>query len=107
MSELNSEQVIKVLEHCGNDRPCRKCELHELGNRCIGYLAKNCLSLIDEVKADTAREIFAEIEEGIKSAISALQFENNPIHRNVKHTAYSSLMCFIKTIEQKHTEERE
>jgi hypothetical protein len=52
---------------------------------------------------DIAREIFEEIEEGIKAAISALQFENNPIHRKVKHETYSSLMRFIKTVEQKYT----
>ena len=52
-------------------------------------------------KASTvAREIFEEIEEGVKAAVSALQFNNNPIHRNAKHEAYSSLMCFIKTIEE-------
>lgn len=49
-------------------------------------------------------EVIGEIEEGVKAAISALQFENNPIHRKVKHEAYSSLMRFIKTIKKKHTE---
>ena len=53
--------------------------------------------------SDVAREIFEEIEEGIKAAISALQFENNPIHRKVKHETYSSLMRFTKTVEQKYT----
>lgn len=56
-------------------------------------------------KTEDAREIFEEIEEGIKAAVSALQFENNPIHRQVKHETYSSLMRFIKSIEEKHTEE--
>jgi hypothetical protein len=55
--------------------------------------------------SDVAEEIFAEIEEGIKSAVSALQFETNPIHRKVKHETYSSLMRFVKTIEKKYTEE--
>ena len=55
--------------------------------------------------SEVAREIFVEIEEGVKAAVSALQFENNPIHRKVKHEAYSSLMRFIKTfIEKKYTE---
>lgn len=53
---------------------------------------------------EVARAIFEEIEEGIKAAISSLQFENNPIHRKVRHETYSSLMRFIKTIEKKHTE---
>lgn len=51
-----------------------------------------------------AKEIFEKIEEGIKAAISALQFENNPIHRQVKHETYSRLMCFIKTIEEEYKE---
>ena len=50
-----------------------------------------------------AKEIFDEIEEGIEAAISALQFENNPIHRKVKHETYSKLMRFIKIVEQKYT----
>ena len=52
-----------------------------------------------------ASEIFEEIEEGIKAAVSALQFENNPIHRQVKHETYSSLMRFIKSVEEKYTKE--
>lgn len=52
-----------------------------------------------------ASEIFAEIEKSIIAAVSALQFENNPIHRSVKHETYSSLMRFIKSVEQKYTEE--
>lgn len=56
--------------------------------------------------SDVAREIFAEIEEGVKAAVSALQFENNPIHRQVKHETHSSLMRFIKTVEKKYTEEK-
>lgn len=57
--------------------------------------------------SDVAKEIFEEIEEGVKAAVSALQFENNPIHKKVKHEAYSSLMRFIKIVGEKHTEERE
>ena len=53
--------------------------------------------------SEVAREIFAEIEEGVKAAVSALQFENNPIHRKAKHETYSSLMRFIKTVEEKYT----
>jgi hypothetical protein len=55
--------------------------------------------------SEVAREIFEEIEEGIEAAVYALQFNNNPIHRNAKHEAYSSLMCFIKTIKEEYTEE--
>ena len=50
-----------------------------------------------------AMEIFAEIEEGIKAAISALQFAN-PTSRKIKHETLLSLMRFIKTIEKKYTE---
>lgn len=51
-----------------------------------------------------AKEIFEKIEGGIKAAISALQFENNPIHRQIKREAYSSFMCFVKTIEEEYKE---
>lgn len=53
-----------------------------------------------------ADEIFEEIEESIKAAVAALQFKNNPIHRQVKHETYSSLMRFIKTVQENHTERR-
>ena len=56
--------------------------------------------------SEVALEVISEIEEGIKAAISALQFENNPIHRRVKHETYSSLMRLIKAIEEKHTEDK-
>ena len=54
--------------------------------------------------SEVAREIFDGIEEGIKAAISALQFDNNPIHRQVKHETYSRMMCFIKHLCEKYTE---
>lgn len=78
---------------CGYDRkPCHfECGSYQLATKV--YNAGYC----------KASEIFEEIEEGIKAAISALQFENNPIHRKVKHETYSSLMRFIKTVEQKYT----
>ena len=56
--------------------------------------------------SEVAREIFDGIEEGIKAAISALQFDNNPIHRQVKHETYSRMMCFIKHLCEKYTEEK-
>lgn len=49
-------------------------------------------------------DVFAEIEEGIKAAVAALAFENNPVHRMVKRETYSSMMRFIKIIEEKYTE---
>jgi hypothetical protein len=52
-----------------------------------------------------AKEIFEKIEGGIKSAISALQFENNPIHRQVKRDTYSRFMCFVKSIEEEYESE--
>lgn len=52
--------------------------------------------------SEVAAEIFAEIEEGVKAAVSALQFENNPIHRQVKHETYSSFMRFVKIVEKKY-----
>lgn len=74
------------------------------GTHCVACLA-NALTAKGYLKASNfAREIFEEIEEGIKAAVSALQFENNPIHRRVKHENYSSLMRFIKTVEKKYEE---
>ena len=67
-------------------------------------LLANEYSQCPDVERNVAREIFTEIEEGIKAAVSALQFNNNPIHRQVKHETYSSLMRFVKTIEKKYTE---
>ncbi len=72
---------------------CSSCKATELYNE--GY----------RKASEVAREIFEVIEEGIESAVYALQFNNNPIHRNAKHEAYSSLMCFIKTIEEEYTED--
>ena len=57
--------------------------------------------------SDVALEVIAEIEEGIKAAVSALAFENNPVHRMVKRETYSSLMRFIKSIEERYTEEHD
>jgi methanogenic corrinoid protein MtbC1 len=68
------------------------------------YYALGC-QMAEGLKRKVAEEIFAEIEEGIKAAVSALQFNNTPIHRQVKHETYSSLMRFVKTIEKKYTED--
>ena len=54
-----------------------------------------------------ASDIFEEIEEGVKAGISALQFETNHIHRKVKHETYSSIMRYIKTLEDKYESEGE
>lgn len=56
-------------------------------------------------KSEVARKIFEEIEDGVTAAVAALQFENNRIHRKVKHETYSSVMRFVRTIEKKYTEE--
>ena len=60
-------------------------------------------SKVEKSKTEVAREILAEIEEGVKAAISALQFAN-PTSRKIKHETLLSLMRFIKTIEKKYTE---
>ena len=47
-------------------------------------------------------EFVNEIEEGIKSAIAALQFSSDlSLYRKAKHDAYSSTLCFIKTLEER------
>lgn len=96
----NIGQMARVM--CGRDKDCLVCPIQS------PCLMRNCAELINaegyRKSAEVAREIFAEIEEGVKAAVSALQFENNPIHRQVKHETYSSLMRFIKTVEKKYTE---
>ena len=86
------------------------CEIKKIGipcnHRCKAHIyAARAIDKGYRKASEVAEEIFAEIEEGIKAAVSALQFENNPIHRSVKHETYSSMMRFIKTIQEKHTEE--
>lgn len=60
-----------------------------------------------EALADMFSRKASEVAREIEAAVYALQFNNNPIHRNAKHEAYSSLMCFIKTIEEEYTEAEE
>lgn len=66
-------------------------------------ISHNCKHISDTAR-EVAKKIFAEIEDGVKSAVSALQFENNPIHREVKREIYSSFMRFVKSVEEKYTE---
>ena len=80
---------------------CQNTEFDTMWGEC--YQSAEALYNAGYRKASAvAREFSKEIEEGVKAAISALQFENNPIHRKVKHETYSSLMRFIKSIEGKY-----
>ena len=100
--EKQIEEMAKDLDTCPYIAAPMGCDKHEGSIHIAEYLHAK-----DYRKAsDVARELFEEIEEGVKAAVSALQFENNPIHRQVKHETYSSLMRFIKTfIEKKFTQE--
>ena len=115
---MNKDKQIEEMASAVRERTvaCNKCEYYKEGS-CLKPIDLGCddnediLNLCDAIyeigyrKAyEVAREIFEEIEEGVKAAVSALQFENNPIHRKVKHEAYSSLMRFIKTVGEKYTE---
>ena len=77
-------------------------EVLSASNKTLALTRRKIEAELIKAKQDVAREIFEEIEEGVKAAVSALQFENNPVHRNVKHNTYSSFMCFVKNIEKKY-----
>lgn len=96
--EKQIEEIAKIL--CGQTRGCEHCMFNY--NTCF---ERKDAEEIYNAGYRKASEIFEEIEEGIKAAVAALQFENNPIHRQVKHETYSSLMRFIKSVEEKYTEE--
>ena len=74
-------------------------------NRNMRQVAETLYNAGYRKASDDARKIFEEIEEGVKAGISALQFETNPIHRKVKHETYSSIMRYIKTLEDKYESE--
>jgi hypothetical protein len=78
-----------------------------LGDKAYVYVIENPWKIADRISGNYKFDVslIEEIEEGVKAAVSALQFNNNPIHRQVKHETYSSLMRFVKTIEKKYTEE--
>ena len=84
--------------------PCQNCAYYGYANCRDVKSAEKLYTAGYRKSTDLAREIFEEIEEGIKAAVSALQFENNPIHRKVKHEVYSSVMRFVKSVEEKYTE---
>ena len=52
---LNREQIIKAIEHCFSDRPCSKCEWHEVGNGCLSKLEQTAISLIKELTEENER----------------------------------------------------
>ena len=98
-------QFCRSHESCLNCPYCNKVKSFYKLDEC--YMLRLQDTLVDKgyrKASEVAKEIFEEIEEGVKAAVSALQFENNPIHRRVKHDTYSSLMRFVKTVEKKYTE---
>lgn len=47
MSELNTEQIIKALEHCSANTDCKLCSYHKC-IACVDILLKDVLALIKE-----------------------------------------------------------
>ena len=95
------EQMEREIEEICDNIPAEHCNISECHSCISAYLVDRGYRKASEV----AREIFEEIEEGVKAGISALQFETNPIHRKVKHKTYSSIMRYIKTLEDKYESE--
>lgn len=75
------EEMAKTV--CHLDRTCDEC-MTSFECKAMTY-AKRFYTAGYRKASDVAREISAEIEEGVKAAISALQFENNPIHKKCKY----------------------
>ena len=109
--ELNKDkQIEKMAKVIGDadqrcyEMDCDDCPLHdtELGLCKEKFNATELYNAGYRKASDVAREIFEEIEEGIKSAIAALQFSSDlSLYRKAKHDAYSSTLCFIKTLEER------
>ncbi len=101
----------EFFQFCSSHESCLDCpycnEVKSFYKLDVCYTLRLQEALVDKgyrKASEVAREIFEEIEEGVKAAVSALQFENNPIHRQVKHETYSSFMRFVKIVEKKYTE---
>ena len=48
-------KIVKALEYCFGDKPCNKCEWHEVGNGCMSKLEQSALSLINELTEENER----------------------------------------------------
>lgn len=48
---MNTEQVIKALEHCSANRDCKLCSYHKC-IACVDILLKDALALIKEQQAE-------------------------------------------------------
>lgn len=99
------EEMVKIIDQAKYDMWVGKVHTNGDFTNHSKNIAKYLYNTGYRKASEVAKEIFEEIEEGVKAAVAALQFDSNPIHRNVKHETYSSLMRFVKTIENKYTEE--
>ena len=70
--ELNRDEIVKALEYCFGDKPCNKCEWHEVGNGCMSKLEQSALSLINELTEENER---------LKHTISQLGKNNDELAR--------------------------
>lgn len=55
----------------------------------------------------TALKVLAEVEEGVLAALETLDSERNPVVRRTKYETYTSLMRFLKFLEDKYSEDEE
>ena len=52
----------------------------------------------------TALKVIAEVEKGVLSALETLNSERNPVIRRTKYETYTSLIRFLRYLENKYSE---
>ena len=79
--ELKREDIVKALEYCFGDKPCNKCEWHEVGNGCMSKLEQSAISLINELTEENERltgtleEVTKRIDNLIEKTPIAFDYE--------------------------------
>lgn len=76
MSELNREQIIKVLECCTTNGDCPKCLYNDDTSLCINRILKDALALIKELTEENA-ELHREYDSMAKTVNAASDLIRN------------------------------
>lgn len=127
--ELNREQIVKALECCTrgrkskDDRPCLECQYNECNlvggtserqttGTCQGWLMKDALSLIKELK-DEKNEVFEKGCENLtrlEEAYLKLESENlklteeNERHKAEQHEQFDKWLKLEEATKRHHAE---